>query len=127
MGYTSAQTGPYTDTHNRKNGPSVWDTLAHRRDHLQTQHNSGDEDLFAELRKANGQWSRVLRTVIDVFQVSVLLDIDADPPAVQEYHQDRDVLRTRQRKVALTVRLPEPVYRKICGDDLGFEVFTAVL
>jgi hypothetical protein len=35
VGYTSTQTGPHTDTHNRKNGPSLWDTLAHRQDHIQ--------------------------------------------------------------------------------------------
>jgi hypothetical protein len=39
VGYTSSQTGPHTDTHNRQSGPSLWDTLAHRRDHIQTQHN----------------------------------------------------------------------------------------
>jgi hypothetical protein len=35
MGYTSAQMGPHTDTHSRKNDPSLWDTLAHRWDHMQ--------------------------------------------------------------------------------------------
>jgi hypothetical protein len=45
------------------------------------------------------KWSSVLHTVIDVFQVGVFLDIDADPPAVQEYHQDRDVLRNEKKAV----------------------------
>lgn len=42
--------------------------------------------------------SSVLRTVIDVFQVGVFLDIDADPPAVEEHHQDGDVLRNEEEK-----------------------------
>jgi hypothetical protein len=44
--------------------------------------------------------SSVLRTIIDVFQVGVLLDIDADPPAVEQYHQDRDVLQSEEEKKA---------------------------
>jgi hypothetical protein len=34
MGYTSAQMGPHANTHNWKNDPSLWDTLAHRSDHI---------------------------------------------------------------------------------------------
>jgi hypothetical protein len=41
----------------------------------------------------------VLPTVVDVFQVCLLLHIDTDPPAVEENHQDGDVLRKeRQRR-----------------------------
>jgi hypothetical protein len=47
------------------------------------------------------KWSSVLPTVIDVFQVGVFLHIDADPPAVEEYNQDRDVLRNRKEKMAV--------------------------
>jgi hypothetical protein len=36
VGFTSSQTAPHTDLHNRKNHPSLWDTLAHRRHHIQT-------------------------------------------------------------------------------------------
>jgi hypothetical protein len=44
------------------------------------------------------KWSSVLPTVIDVFQVGVFLDIDADPPAIEENHQDRDILRNEEEK-----------------------------
>jgi hypothetical protein len=43
-------------------------------------------------------WISVLRTVIDVFQIGVFLDVDADPPAVEEYHQDGNVLRNEEQK-----------------------------
>jgi hypothetical protein len=39
VGYISSQTGPHTDTH-KVNGPSLWDTQAHRLDHIQT-HTTG--------------------------------------------------------------------------------------
>jgi hypothetical protein len=48
------------------------------------------------MREAN--CSSVLPTIIDVFQVGVFLDIDADPPAVEEHHQDGDVLRNEEEK-----------------------------
>jgi hypothetical protein len=44
--------------------------------------------------------SSALRTVVDVFQVSIFLDIDANPPAVEEDHQDGDVLRNEKEKNA---------------------------
>jgi hypothetical protein len=40
----------------------------------------------------------VLPTVVDVLQVGVLLDIDANPPAVEQNHQDGDVLRTEKEE-----------------------------
>lgn len=41
--------------------------------------------------------SAVLPTVIDVLQVRVLLDVEADSPAVQQHHEDGDVLWTRAK------------------------------
>ena len=40
----------------------------------------------------------VLPTVVDVFQVCLLLDIDTNPPAVEENHQDGDVLRNEKQR-----------------------------
>jgi hypothetical protein len=39
----------------------------------------------------------VLPTVVDVLQVCLLLDIDTDSPAVEENHQDGDVLRNKKQ------------------------------
>jgi len=40
----------------------------------------------------------VLPTVVDVFQVCLLLDIDTDPPTVEENHQDGDILRNKKQR-----------------------------
>jgi hypothetical protein len=45
-----------------------------------------------------GGWNSVSLTIVDVLQVCVLLDIDTDPPAVEEHHQNGDVLQNQAEK-----------------------------
>jgi hypothetical protein len=63
-------------------------------------HGRDETNIPLSLRMSEAMWSSVLRTVIYVFQVGVLLDIDTDPPAVDQYHQDRDVLQNEKEKKA---------------------------
>jgi hypothetical protein len=73
-----------------------WALLCHRRELFIC----GETNFPLNLGIWEVKWSYVLRTVIDVFQVGVFLDIDADPPAVEEHHQDGDVLRNEEEKKA---------------------------
>lgn len=41
----------------------------------------------------------VLLTIINILQRLVLLDIDPDPPAVQQYNKNGDVLQKRRNTV----------------------------
>jgi hypothetical protein len=48
VGKTSAYIAPHTNTqHNRKYDPSLWDTLAHRRDHMLKDYEIAEAQQFA--------------------------------------------------------------------------------
>jgi hypothetical protein len=51
--------------------------------------------------KLGMQEATAVHTIIDVLQIHVFLDIEADSPAVQQHHQDGDVLwNTTQNEAA---------------------------